>query len=265
MINNDLDALNIIENRLKFKTINEEENKILTIVKMLMNDYSFINNQTYPRPNHPNPKKRKDAYFTLIAIILSLRTTLENEMQAVERFCDHYKNIYDVANTDKDELIEIINCAGMPNKKAETIIKISNYIIDKYDGNINNVNDGNINKIRERLFEMPGLGEKSVDCMLELAFDLPSIVVDINVFRVISRVFFPDNLMSFNKKDDILKIKIFIESNVYPDYKLYQIIHTILLLHGKHVCKSKPSCDKCILNQYCCYYAKKDFIQMKLF
>lgn len=161
--------------------------------------YSFIDNQTYPRPNHPNPKKRKDAYFTLIAIILSLRTTLENEMLAVEKFCNRYKNIYEVVDTDKNELIEIIKCAGMPNKKAETIIKISKYIVENYNGDINNINDGNIALIREKLFKIPGLGEKSVDCMLELAFDLPCIVIDTNVFRVVSRLFFSD-VMSFKKK-----------------------------------------------------------------
>lgn len=264
MINNDIDALNIIESRLEIKEINKYEKEILTIVKLLMKYYSFTNNQTYPRPNHPRPEKRKDAYFTLIAIILSLRTTLENEMQAVEKFCNRYKNIYEVVNADKNELIEIIKCAGMPNKKAENIIKISKYIIENYNGDINSINDGDIDKIRKKLFEIPGLGEKSVDCMLELAFDLPSIVIDTNVFRVMSRLFFSD-AMSFEKKNDILKIKGFIESNIYPDYRLYQIIHTILLLHGKNTCKSKPCCEKCILNEYCHYYEKKDFVLMKLF
>ena len=264
MINNDIDALNIIESRLETKEINKYEEEILTIVKLLMKYYSFTNNQTYPRPNHPRPEKRKDAYFTLMAIILSLRTTLENEMQAVEKFCNKYKNIYEVVNADKNELIEIIKCAGMPNKKAENIIKISKYIIENYNGDINNINDGDIDKIREKLFKIPGLGEKSVDCMLELAFDLPSIVIDTNVFRVMSRLFFSD-VMSFEKKDDILKIKNFIESNICSDYRLYQIIHTILLLHGKNTCKSKPSCEKCILNEYCHYYKKNDFVQMKLF
>lgn len=79
MINNDKEALSIIESRLETKKLNEYEKEILTVVKLLMKYYSFTDNQTYPRPNHHNPEKRKDAYFTLMAIILSLRTTLENK------------------------------------------------------------------------------------------------------------------------------------------------------------------------------------------
>ena len=265
MISSDLDALKIILYRLNQIDINQIEYEILSNIKELMIDYSFVDNQTYPRPSHPNILKRKDAYFTLIAILLSLRTTLENEVKAVDKFIEKYKSIDDVINCNKNELIQTISCAGMPTKKAKTILDISNCIFEKYNGNINNINVGSIDEIREKLMQLPGIGEKSADCMLELAFNLPSIVIDTNVFRVISR-FYYDEDMNFNKKDDILKIKKFLEDNVIKDYKIYQIIHTIILLHGKNTCKSKPNCDICKINSNCKYFENNNiYNQLKLF
>ena len=72
--------------------------------------------------------------------------------------------------------------------------------------------------------------------------------------------------MSFSKKEDILLIKKFIESNVINDYQLYQIIHTIMLLHGKYVCKSNPNCCECVICDKCQYYLSNDLHnQLKLF
>lgn len=265
MIITDKQALEIITRRINSRKILKNENELLQIVKLLMNQYSFVNNQTYPRPSHPNPNKRKDAYFTLIAIVLSLRTTLENEVKAVDAFCNKYTNIHEVANANIKDLAELIKCAGMPQKKAQTIINISNFIINNYNGDINNINNGTLEQIKNKLFEIPGLGEKSVDCMLELAFDLPSIVVDINVFRVISRLYF-NNEMNFNNNKDILKIKNFLETNLIKDYQIYQIVHTIILLHGKFICKSSPNCDNCIINNNCNFYKKNNnYEQLKIF
>lgn len=254
MINSDSDVKKIVLSKMKGVSTSKEELEILEIINKLLDSYSFVDNQTYPRPSHPNKDKQKDAYFTLIAILLSLRTTLENEQRAVSNFCERYSNINEVVNCDKNELIQLIKCAGMPNKKAETIINVSNYILSNYDGDINLINNGNIEYTRSELFKIPGLGEKSVDCMLELAFDKPSIVVDTNVFRVISRLYFENEKLSFQKKEDILKIKSFIDDNIEKDYRLYQIIHTILLLHGKYICKAIPNCQNCVICEKCKYY-----------
>lgn len=97
------------------------QKKLLTIILRLCDKYSFIENQTYPRPSHPLEEKRKDSYYTLIAIILSLRTTLENETRAVKAFIDKYKSIDEVLNADENEMTEVIKVAGMAQKKAQTI------------------------------------------------------------------------------------------------------------------------------------------------
>lgn len=257
MITSDADAYNIILMQISSNNISSKEKEILSLIALLMKDYSFVENQTYPRPFHPNPSQRKDAYFTLIAIILSLRTTLENEKRAVNAFLTRFKSIDEVAISNIEDIKNVILCAGMPQKKAKTILEITNYIISNYSGDINNVNVGSIVDIREKLLNFPGIGEKSADCMLELAFNLPSIVVDTNVFRVISRIYFSNENMNFSKKDDILKVKNFLEENISNNYRIFQIVHTILLLHGKHICRAKPYCDKCKISNTCNYCRNK--------
>lgn len=266
MLNNDNDAMQIVIKRLSNKNVNAVEREFLLMTKKLLKIYSFVDNQTYPRPTHPRADKRKDAYFTLISIILSLRTTLENEKKAVNSFCQKYKSINEVINADILEIADTIRCAGMPQKKANIIVQASKYIMINYDGDINTINNGTIRDVRNNLLKIPGLGEKSASCMLELAFNRPSIVIDINVFRVTSRFFFGNNNLSFNKAQDVLMIKKFIENQLVKDYKIYQILHTMLLLHGKYVCKSSPNCKECDFCEKCNYAKKKNIVyQLKMF
>lgn len=256
MITTDNDAIKIIENMLN-KPLPNTESKIYKIVLNLLKRYSYVDNQTYPRPSHPLKEKRKDAFFTMASITMSLRTTLENEQKASKTFLERYNSIEEVAHTSVDELASIISSAGMAQKKSQTIINIANYLIDEYDGDITKLNNGTIDEIRDKLLKIPGIGQKSADCLLELGFDLPSMVVDVNVFRVISRMFDIKSDMNINNKDDILLVKKIIEDNIEKDYQIYQIVHTMILLHGKHICKSNPMCSKCDYVAEC-YYTKTD-------
>lgn len=256
MIRQDEEVKGVIERYTDFYNKSFDSKKMFNIILILNEHYSFVENQTYPRPSHPFENKRKDSYYTLIAIILSLRTTLENEVKAVELFMSKYNSIDAVIHSDEKELADTIKVAGMPQKKAHTIINISNYIQDKYNGDINNIKKDSIEETREELLKIPGIGEKSADCMLELGFNMPSMVVDVNVFRTCSRIFGelwadkPD----FSNRKQIAQIKNRLENNLPSDYLTYQIVHTFLLLHGKHICKSKCNCKNCCITKYCEFY-----------
>ena len=257
MIYSDNDAKKIITKYLSTKDPNFK--KILKIVNTLFESFSFVDNQTYPRPSHPLVEYRTDPYITLVAIILSLRTTLENEKKAVNAFRKKYKTIADVVISSPEDLAECIKMAGMPLKKAETIIRISNYIITDLNGDITNLKSNTIAQTRENLLNISGIGEKSADCMLELAFDLPSIVVDVNVFRVISRMYMFEwaSNPNYNITPHVQQIKNFLESFLPKDFEIHQIIHTMLLLQGKHICMSKTKCELCTVKQYCNFRRKQ--------
>ncbi|MDD2840481.1 MAG: endonuclease III domain-containing protein [Rickettsiales bacterium] len=168
---------------------NEIETKIINYCLLLSDLYSFSKYQTYPRPEHPLPSKRKSVYFTMVAILVSLRTTLDNEQKAVENFIEHFENIDQVINANINELAEIIKCAGMPNKKAETIIQASKYVKENFNNDWTYFDNLSAEKSRGILKNIPGIGEKSADCLLELGLNKPSIVIDVNMLRIVSRLF----------------------------------------------------------------------------
>lgn len=268
MLKRDEQIKNVLENNMDFYQKSEDAKKILTIMLRLCEKYSFVANQTYPRPSHPVEQKRTDPYFTLIAIILSLRTTLENETKAVSNFMKKYNSLQAVLDADEQELAEVIKVAGMPQKKAKTIMELSEYIQQYYHGNIWNVKKDSVDETRKELLNMPGVGEKSADCMIELGFDMPSMVVDINVFRTASRIFgeeWADN-PDFSDKKQIKAIKDRLEHSLPKDYLTYQIAHTMILLQGKHICKSKSKCENCFITDCCNFYQekKKDNAQMEI-
>ena len=91
--------------------------------------------------------------------------------------------------------------------------------------------------------------------MLELGFDEPSMVVDTNVFRVISRMFeFPwADKPDFSSKIQISQIKKFLDDSLPQKYLIHQIVHTMILLHGKYICKSITKCSECKLKDMCEY------------
>lgn len=265
MIENDEQAKKAIIENIEMYNKSEDAKKLLSIILKLCDKYSFVENQTYPRPSHPLEEKRKDPYYTLIAIILSLRTTLENETRAVKAFIDKYKSIDEVLSADENEMIEIIKVAGMPQKKAQTIIRLSEYIQKYYNGNIWNIKKETVDRTREELLNMPGVGEKSADCMLELGFDMPSMVVDINVFRTASRIFgeeWAEN-PDFSNKEQIKAVKHRLENSLPRDYLTYQIAHTMILLQGKYICKSKCKCENCFITDCCNFYKEKNKVDDK--
>lgn len=235
---------------------NETEELLLHATRRLMDVYSYEAYQTYPRPSHPDVEKQRDVYFTMVSILISLRTTLENETRATEAFLDRYDSPEQVATADPSEIAEVIRVAGMPDRKAQSIIKATQYVIDELDNDWERFRDMDIDEAREELMKIPGVGQKSADCLLELGLDLPTIVIDVNMLRVVTRLF---NLEGAEKpnlanREQLERAKKQIEDSLRKDGYLYQIVHTMLLLHGKNTCKSNPNCASCMLRDKCQYY-----------
>ncbi len=225
------------------------------IIQLLKTQYSFEEYQTYPRPGHPDINKRCKPYFTMIAIIISLRTTTKNEIVATENFLKKYKSAKDVDDASLEDIANTIKAAGMQNKKAVTIKKATEYFVNDMNSNWHTItNAPTIEKARIRIMEIPGIGIKAADCIMQLGLEIPTMIIDINMFRVSSRVF-KDNSgeLKINRNRDINKIKIFFNSILPQDAKYYQLVHTMMFAHGKNICTSKPKCKLCKIKQYCDY------------
>lgn len=189
----------------------------------------------------------------MVAILISLRTTLENEQKATMAFIENFVNIEKLLESDVNKLAEIIRCAGIPNKKAETIIKASKFVKEKWYNNWDIFKNMEINKARKLLKQIPGFGEKAVDCLLELGLNKPSMVIDVNMLRVVSRLFNFDwaENPDLSNKEQLKYTKDFLEKYLRKDSFLYQIVHTLLLVHGKNSCNSKMNRNGCCLCKEC--------------
>lgn len=235
--------------------INDIEKTIIESCLRLTKLYSFSKTQTYPRPNHPLKSKQTNLYFTVIAILISLRTTLENETKATQAFIEKFKNIDEVIKSNINDIAEVIKCAGMPLKKAETILKASKYIKDNWNNDWNIFKNMNVNNTRNLLIKIPGFGEKAVDCLLVAGLEKTSIPVDVNVLRVVSRIFnfnWAEN-PDLGNKEQLKYVKDFLEKYLRKENFLYQIVHTLFLIHGKNTCNSKLNCSTCCLVDLCKY------------
>ncbi len=97
-----------------------------------------------------------------------------------------------------------------------------------------------VDDARQKLLTLKGMGPKSVDCFLLLGLDMPVFPVDVNVFKLVSRLFpvhvtgSPDTLPNFSNVKHVRSTKLLLEENFRRDTKLYQILHTYLLLAEKY-------------------------------
>lgn len=203
-------------------------------------------NQLFDRffQKNPHPVKTEltysNPYTLLIAVLLSARSTDNTVNKAT-------KELFSVSNTPKkmleigeNQLKSYIKTIGLYNTKAKNIIKLSEIIVNKHQGEIPHTRDG--------LEELPGIGRKSANVLLNVVFNQPTIGVDTHIFRVANRI----KLAIANTPIKVEKIL----NDVIPN-NWKKKAHTWLVLHGRYICLArKPKCNKCIINDICKYKNK---------
>ena len=187
----------------------------------------------YPDPICPL-NYNKD-YELLIATVLSAQTT---DIQVNKVTSELFKNrtIYDIANINKEELIEIIKPCGNMTKKSEYIIKICKSLIKDYNGSVP--------RNREYLESLPGVGRKTANVVLVTIFNEPAFAVDTHIFRVAKILGIAD------EDDNILEV----EEKLCNFFKKEEWgkRHLQLLFFGRYICKSKKAeCLTCPFNKFC--------------
>lgn len=187
------------------------------------------------------PKIELDYYspFTLlIAVILSAQSTDKGVNRATPK-------LFEIADTPKkmlelgeDGLKHYIKSIGLYNSKARNIIKLCHVLDETYDGEVPTA--------FEDLNNLPGVGRKSANVVLNSLWNHKVIAVDTHVFRVSNRI-------GLCKTKNPLQTELALMKAV-PD-KWQDKAHHWLVLHGRYVCKArKPECNKCIINDLCEYY-----------
>lgn len=176
----------------------------------------------------------------LIAVILSARTTDKTVNKITEK-------LFKVANTPETMLKlkvrgvkRYIKSSGFFNTKAENIIKTCEILLNKFHSEIP--------KTREELESLPGVGRKTANVILNVAFGKSTIAVDTHVFRVANRIGIARGKTPEEVEAKLLKI---------ISKKFANQAGNLLLLHGRYTCiAQKPKCVVCTINKLCAYKYK---------
>ncbi|MCW8844288.1 MAG: endonuclease III [Gammaproteobacteria bacterium] len=192
---------------------------------------------------NPQPRTElvyKSEFELLVAVILSAQATDVSVNKATAK-------LFAVANTPKailelgiDGLKRYIKTIGLFNSKAENIIKTCAMLIERHGGQVP--------RNREELEQLPGVGRKTANVILNTAFGQPTIAVDTHIFRVSNRTGIAPGKTVLEVEKRLLRL-------VPDEYK--QDAHHWLILLGRYVCKARtPDCPNCIIRELCEYKKK---------
>ncbi len=180
-------------------------------------------------------------YELLVAVILSAQCTDKRVNQVTSELFKEYNTPEKMISLSQEELEIKIRSCGFFHNKAKHILDASRDIVENHGGEVPSDKD--------KLKSLAGVGEKTANVVLSLAFGIPAIAVDTHVFRVSNRLGLADSKDVFKTQKQLEK--------VLPKEK-WSKFHYALVLHGRYVCKSqRPNCEECKLNQYCKKYSNK--------
>lgn len=220
--------------------------QVLGATRLCADRFSFTQTRTYPRPDHPDPQKRKSIFFLLAAIIVSLRTTLENEQIAMAALMERVQSDEHLLNLPVSELESLIRPAGMARQKAERITA-SLHALAAYPGGIESLASLPMVQARAYLLSLPGIGPKAADCLLTIGLGIPSMVVDVNVHKTATWILLgSEKSVDYKDAKDVSLMKSRLDRALAgEDAFLYQIVHTHLLLLGKSMGRQGHATARC--------------------
>ena len=138
-------------------------------------------------------------------------------------------------------LKDFIKTIGLFNTKARNVLRLSQILIDEHRGQVP--------RDREKLEALPGVGRKTANVVLNVAFGEPTIAVDTHIFRVSNRTGLAPGKTPLEVEKGLVKWT--------PDHWKSHAHHW-LIIHGRYVCKArKPLCGECAVNDLCAYKAKE--------
>lgn len=194
----------------------------------------------FTRLRAENPEPKSDLEYTndftlLVAVVLSAQAT---DIGVNKATC----HLFPIADTPEkmvalgeEKIRDLIKTIGLYKAKAANVFKLSQILIDQHASQVP--------ETREELMALPGVGRKTANVVLNVAFGQPTIAVDTHLFRVGNRTG-----MAKGKTPEEVERKL--EKKIPKEFLLHA--HHWLILHGRYICKArKPDCANCIVSDLC--------------
>lgn len=178
----------------------------------------------------------------LIAVILSAQCTDKRVNMVTPALFEAFPTPEALALASPDYVYEYIKSISYPNNKAKHLVGMAQKLMSDFNGEVPDT--------QKDLESLPGVGRKTANVLLIVAFNKPAMPVDTHVFRVSNR------LGLTNESKNPLETERVLLKNIPQE--LLHLAHHWLILHGRYVCVArKPKCMECKLSQWCKYYQKK--------
>jgi len=187
---------------------------------------------------NPEPKSELEyvnPYTLLVAVVLSAQATDAGVNKATRPLFQRVTTPRQMVELGEEGLREYIKTIGLFNTKAKNVIKLSEILVAEHGGEVP--------RDREALEKLPGVGRKTANVVLNVAWGEETMAVDTHIFRVSNRTGLAPGKTPEAVERGLLKV-------VPKPYLRHA--HHWLILHGRYVCKArKPDCAKCIIADLC--------------
>jgi endonuclease-3 len=192
---------------------------------------------------NPHPKSELEystPYQLLVAVVLSAQATDKSVNLATRELFKVAPTPAKMVALGQDRLIDHIKTIGLFRTKASNVIALSRLLLEQHGGEVP--------RDREALQDLPGVGRKTANVVLNVAFGEPTIAVDTHIFRVANRT-------GIAPGTDVEAVEQRLEKFTADEFR--KDAHHWLILHGRYICKARtPECWRCPIAEWCEYRPK---------
>ena len=192
---------------------------------------------------NPEPEGELDwvnPFTLLVAVVLSAQATdvgVNKATGPLFQVADTPEKMYALG---EDKIRDYIKTIGLFNTKAKNVYKLCEILIKEYNSDVP--------QTRDELVKLPGVGRKTANVVLNIAFGQPTIAVDTHLFRVSNRTG-----LAKAKTPEAVEKKL--EKAIPKEFLRHA--HHWLILHGRYICKArKPDCAACVIRDLCLFHYK---------
>lgn len=202
--------------------------------------------ELFKRLQKLNPKPETELLYTnpytlLVAVVLSAQATDKGVNKATAELFKVADAPEKMVNLGEEKLLDYLKTLNLYKTKTRNVIGLSSILLERYKGQIP--------EDREALESLPGVGRKTANVVLNVAFGKETIAVDTHIFRVANRT----GLGTGKTPLDVEKI---LEKIIPKEFRLHA--HHWLILHGRYICTAKnPKCEVCPISDLCQYFKSK--------
>lgn len=187
------------------------------------------------RPEPRGELEHTNPFTLVVAVALSAQATdagVNKATRALFKIADTPQKMLDLG---EEKVREYIKTIGLYRNKAKNVIALSQMLVDEFGGKVP--------ETLEELVRLPGVGRKTANVVLSMAFGQATMAVDTHIFRIANRIRLAPGKTPDEVEDRLMK--------VVPKHYLYHAHHW-LILHGRYTCKARrPECERCVIADIC--------------